>query len=154
MGALATGMRVGFAAATLLAGRPGRPESLAERPRTRRMLMGTQVAHPERLDAAEIAEALRAISRSPIVRPLAKSVLTEPFRALPHDPSVPVRIVWPERDRVIPFAGFGEPMMARLPGAELVRMRSVGHVPMSDDPVSVAERVLEVTSARDAADAG
>ena len=149
MGAIATVMRASFAAATLLAGKPGRPEALAGHPRTRRLLMGTQVAHPDRLDPAEIAEALYAIGRSPIVRPLAKSVLHEPFRALPHDPDVPIRVVWPERDRVIPFRAFGAPMIDRLPGAELVRMASVGHVPMSDDPVSVAERILEVTEARD-----
>lgn len=148
MGAIATTMRASFALATLLAGRPGRPEALASHPRTRRLLMATQVAHPERLDSAEIAEALRAISRSPIVRPLAKSVLTEPFRALPRDPDVPIRLVWPERDRVIPWATFGAPMLDRLPGAELVRMRSVGHVPMSDDPVSVADRILDVTAPR------
>jgi pimeloyl-ACP methyl ester carboxylesterase len=152
MGAIATLMRVSFAAATLAAGKPGRPEALAEHPRTRRMLMGTQVAHPERLDTAEIAEALRAISRSPIVRPLAKSVMTEPFHTLRPDADVPIRIVWPEHDRVIPFRGFGAPMMDRLPGAEIVRLSSVGHVPMSDDPVSVAERILEVTTARDARD--
>ena len=114
--------------------------------------MGTQVAHPERLDPAEIADALRAISRSPIVRPLARSVLREPFRTLPHDPDVPIRIVWPEHDKVIPYRAFGAAMMDRLPGAELVRMASVGHVPMTDDPVSVAERILEVTGARDGRD--
>ena len=152
MGAIATVMRVSFALATVLAGKPGRPEALATRPLTRRLLMGTQVAHPERLDTAEIAEALRAISRSPIVRPLARSVLTEPFRPLPADPDVPVRIVWPEQDKVIPFRAFGAPILARLPGAELVRLASVGHVPMTDDPTSVAERILEVTLARDARD--
>lgn len=152
MGAIATTMRASFAAATLVAGRPGRPEALAEHPRTRRLLMGTQVAHPERLDPAEIADALRAISRSPIVRPLARSVLSEPFRTLPHDPDVPIRVVWPEHDKVIPYRAFGAAMMDRLPGAELVRMASVGHVPMTDDPVSVAERILEVTTARDERD--
>jgi pimeloyl-ACP methyl ester carboxylesterase len=64
---------------------------------------------------------------------------------LPAEPDRPVRIVWPEQDRVIPFEHFGRPMMARLPGAELVRMSGVGHVPMTDDPVGVTVKILEVT---------
>jgi pimeloyl-ACP methyl ester carboxylesterase len=41
-------------------------------------------------------------------------------------------------------------MLARLPGAELVRLDGVGHVPMSDDPAAVAELILQVTQAADA----
>ena len=42
-------------------------------------------------------------------------------------------------------------MLERLPGAELIRLRGVGHVPMSDDPARVAELILEVTAAVDGA---
>jgi len=31
-------------------------------------------------------------------------------------------------------------------GAELIHLRGVGHVPMSDDPARVAELILEVTA--------
>jgi pimeloyl-ACP methyl ester carboxylesterase len=58
-------------------------------------------------------------------------------------------LVWGDRDRVIPFAGFGSAMLDRLPGAELIHLRDVGHVPMSDDPAGVAELILEVTAAVD-----
>lgn len=150
---LLASMRTSFAVAAVLAGSPGRPEALAANPRARRALLGTQVADPDRLDPAEVAEALRAIRRSPIVRPLLKTVVHEPFEPLPADPTVPVRIVWPERDRVIPFAHYGAPMMERLPGAELVRTSGVGHVPMSDDPLGVTDRILEVTGAVDRRDA-
>lgn len=146
MAALAAGMRTSFLVASVLAGRPGRPEALAASPRARQLLLGTQVAHPEHLDDAEVAEALRAIRRSPVVRPLIKTIRDAPLSELPHDPSVPVRVVWPWRDRVIPFADYGSAMMSRLPGAELVRMDGIGHVPMSDDPAGVAERILEVTA--------
>jgi pimeloyl-ACP methyl ester carboxylesterase len=50
---------------------------------------------------------------------------------------------------VLPFAAFGAPMLDRLPGAELVRLGGVGHVPMSDDPVTVANLILDVTRAAD-----
>jgi hypothetical protein len=40
-------------------------------------------------------------------------------------------------------------MLERLPGAEFIRLKGVGHVPMSDDPARVAELILEVTRAAD-----
>ena len=45
----------------------------------------------------------------------------------------------------------GAAMLERLPGAELIRLRGVGHVPMSDDPAGVAELILQVTAAVDGA---
>jgi pimeloyl-ACP methyl ester carboxylesterase len=43
-------------------------------------------------------------------------------------------------------------MVERLPGAELIRLRRVGHIPMSDDPGGVAKLILEVTTAVDLAE--
>lgn len=135
-------MRLSF----LLGGRLApRADAIARSPRARRLLLGSQVAYPDRLEPAEVAEELRAITRSPVVRPLIRVLRRHPLLPLPDDPDRPIRIVWPERDRVIPFEHYGAPMMARLPGAELVRMRGVGHVPMTDDPVGVTEKILEVT---------
>jgi pimeloyl-ACP methyl ester carboxylesterase len=133
-------------AAFLLGGRLApRADAIARSPRWRRLLLGSQVQYPDRLEPAEVAEELRAITRSPVVRPLIRVLRRRPFLPLPADSDRPVRIVWPEDDRVIPFEHFGRPMMARLPGAELVRMSKVGHVPMTDDPVGVTVKILEVT---------
>jgi pimeloyl-ACP methyl ester carboxylesterase len=60
-------------------------------------------------------------------------------------------VVWAERDRIIPFERNGLPLLERVPGAELVRLPGVGHVPMSDDPEQVARLILEVTGAVDRA---
>jgi pimeloyl-ACP methyl ester carboxylesterase len=60
-------------------------------------------------------------------------------------------LVWGEQDRVLPFKHFGSPMVERLPGAELIRLAGVGHVPMYDDPARVADLILQVT--RDSTDA-
>ena len=57
--------------------------------------------------------------------------------------------MWAERDRVIPFEHFGRPLMERVPGAELVRVAGIGHVPMFDDPDAVARLILDVTGAVD-----
>jgi pimeloyl-ACP methyl ester carboxylesterase len=45
------------------------------------------------------------------------------------------------------FADYGTPLLERVPGAELVMLPGVGHVPMSDDPALVANTILEVTAA-------
>jgi pimeloyl-ACP methyl ester carboxylesterase len=62
------------------------------------------------------------------------------------DVQCPVRIAWAERDRTIPFKSYGRPMLAAIPGAELVTMPGVGHVPTYDDPGLVVDTILAVTS--------
>jgi len=59
---------------------------------------------------------------------------------------VPVTIAWAARDRIL------EPIQALrarevLPGARHVTLDGCGHVPMSDDPATVAGIILE-TAAR------
>lgn len=153
VGTLLATMRAGFILGAALAGKPGRPEALADSPRARRALLGVQVADPDRMDHAEIAEGLRAIRRSPGVLPLLKSLIQEPFEPLPSEPDRPIRLVWPERDQVLPFRYYGVAMARRLPGVELVRMAGIGHVPMSDDPQGITDRILEVTRRIDQRDA-
>jgi pimeloyl-ACP methyl ester carboxylesterase len=89
---------------------------------------------------------IRAGALAPVVAPLLRELPLRQVQPLPVARDYPVRLVWGDRDRVIPFAGFGSAMLERLPGAELIRLRDVGHVPMSDDPARVAELILEVTA--------
>lgn len=58
----------------------------------------------------------------------------------------PIRIVWPDRDRVLPSQRFGIPTLDRIPDAQLRRIADVGHVPMSDAPAKVAALILYVTT--------
>jgi pimeloyl-ACP methyl ester carboxylesterase len=94
---------------------------------------------------------IHASSQSPVVDPLLRVLHLSPVDPLPADRDYPVRLVWADRDLVLPFRHFGSPMLERLPGAELIRLSGVGHVPMSDDPARVAELILEVTRAVDGA---
>lgn len=55
----------------------------------------------------------------------------------------PVRIAWGMRDRMLPFMRYGAPMVSAVPGAELVFMPNVGHVPMIDDPHLVSRVIQE-----------
>jgi pimeloyl-ACP methyl ester carboxylesterase len=114
-------------------------------------LLAGQVAYPRRVPPEALAAFIRAGALAPIVAPLLRDLPLRQVQPLPVARDYPVRLVWGDRDRVIPFDGFGAAMLERLPGAELIRLRGAGHVPMSDDPARVAELILEVTAAVDGA---
>ena len=62
---------------------------------------------------------------------------------------LPVTIGWGDRDRLLlPRQG----VRARriVPGSRLVRLRGCGHVPMQDDPATVARVILDTTRSLDA----
>ena len=129
-----------------------RAETLAERRLMRWAMLARQVAHPHRVPKDMLATYIHATGHSPIVEPLLRVLHLRPVDPLPAERDYPVRLVWGEQDRVLPFKHFGSPMFERLPGAELIRLEGVGHVPMYDEPARVAELILQVTrDARDAA---
>jgi pimeloyl-ACP methyl ester carboxylesterase len=145
MALLTAGMRAGF---ELMENRGDWLERLAHTPRGRRLLLSSQVAHPERYDPGQLVADIRAIRNAPVVRPLLGVLMDKPLAPLP-DPGCPVRVVWAKKDRVIPFQHYGEPMLELVPSAELIMLDGVGHVPMSDRPDTVARLILEVTDAVD-----
>jgi pimeloyl-ACP methyl ester carboxylesterase len=128
-----------------------RAEAIAERRLLRWALLAGQVAHPHQVPHQSLVTYIQASGRSPVVDPLLRVLHLNPTDPLPAQRDYPVRLVWAERDLVLPFKHFGSPMLERLPGAELIRLSGVGHVPMSDDPARVAELILEVTRAVDSA---
>jgi pimeloyl-ACP methyl ester carboxylesterase len=128
-----------------------RAEAIVERRLLRWALLAGQVAHPHHVPRESLVTYIHASGQSPVVEPLLRVLHLNPVDPLPVDRDYPVRLVWADRDRVLPFKHFGSPMLERLPGAELIRLSGVGHVPMSDDPVRVAELILQVTTAVDGA---
>jgi pimeloyl-ACP methyl ester carboxylesterase len=146
--ALTGGMRVSFFVMQKLA---RRADSLARRRWVRRLLLAAQVHDPDRVPPEELAESIRTSVDAVVVVPLLRTVAGQPFARLPENPGCRVRVVWAEKDRIIPYAHFGAPLMERLPGAELVRLPGIGHVPMWDAPGEVARLILEVTAACDEA---
>ncbi|WP_428339908.1 alpha/beta fold hydrolase [Mycobacterium sp.] len=124
---------------------------IASRPLLRWPMLYTQVAHPSRVSPEAVAVSIRGAASMPGVVELLKVLPHEEQVApLPADRDYPIRLIWPQRDRVLPYQHFGASMVERLPGAELVRIDDAGHVPMSDDPAGVARLILEVTRAVDA----
>jgi pimeloyl-ACP methyl ester carboxylesterase len=128
-----------------------RAEAIVERRLLRWALLAGQVAHPHHVPHETLVTYIHASGQSPVVDPLLRVLHLSPVDPLPEDRDYPVRLVWGERDLMLPFKHFGSPMLERLPGAELIRLSGVGHVPMSDDPARVAELILEVTRAVDSA---
>jgi pimeloyl-ACP methyl ester carboxylesterase len=126
-----------------------RADAMVANPVLRRFLLAGQVAHPSRVPPEELAAVIRASSLAPVVAPLLRALPLRQVQPLPADRDYPVRLVWGDRDLVLPFHGFGAAMHERLPGAELIHLHDAGHVPMTDDPVAVAKLILEVTSAVD-----
>lgn len=117
----------------------------------RRILLAPHVVHTDRVPPEELAASIRANQDAPGVAPLFREIPRGQVQPLPADRSYPVRLVWAGADRVLPFDGFGSAMCERLPGAELVSLAGVGHVPMADDPQGVADLILGVTAAVDGA---
>ena len=126
-------------------------DAIAANALLRWFLLAGQVSHPNRVPPQELAAYIRAGALAPVVAPLLRDLPLRQVQPLPVERDYPIRFVWGDRDRVIPFDGFGSAMLERLPGAELIRLRGVGHVPMSDDPAGVAELILQVTAAVDGA---
>jgi pimeloyl-ACP methyl ester carboxylesterase len=128
-----------------------RADAIAGNALLRWPLLAGQVAHPGRVPPEELAAYIRAGGAAPAVVPLLRQIPLSQVQPLPADRDYPVRLVWADRDRVLPFDGFGAAMLERIPGAELIRLRGVGHVPMSDDPAGVADLILQVTAGVDGA---
>jgi pimeloyl-ACP methyl ester carboxylesterase len=126
-----------------------RADAIAANAVLRWPLLAGQVAYPSRVPPEELAALIRAGGAAPVVVPLLRQLPLRQVDPLPAVRDYPVRLVWGNRDRVIPFEGFGSVMLERIPGAELIRLAGVGHVPMSDNPAGVAELILEVTSGVD-----
>jgi pimeloyl-ACP methyl ester carboxylesterase len=90
-------------------------------------------------DFVELAAAARACD-------VAEDLLGTPDSFAPLDVTCPTLIAWCEHDRIFPLGEYAARARARVPGAEHVTLRGVGHVPMMDDPRLVADAILATSS--------
>jgi pimeloyl-ACP methyl ester carboxylesterase len=121
--------------------------SVLARPRSRRLFLSLAVEHGERISVSDAIGTMTDNAGCTVIDEFMASIRRDgPLAGPLSAPDCPIRVAWPDRDRLIPFERYGVPLLAAVPGAELVRLPGVGHVPMSDDPQLVARTILEVTA--------
>jgi pimeloyl-ACP methyl ester carboxylesterase len=123
-----------------LADRLGPSAERAARTRAMRQLVYTSLmAHPSRVPVDHVLGDVRGFMYA---RPTLRTLLAaaEPFTD-PIPPDVPVTIAWSGRDLVLP-TWQSRTAKQRLPEAEHIVLRGMGHVPMWDNPQAVAKVLL------------
>lgn len=119
-------------------------------PLVRRLLMSRAMKRGDLMTADELKAAIVAMPNTHVLPGLIAAAQRDgSIDPIPHT-DVPIRIAWAQHDLVVPFDRHGKPMLERVPSAEHVTLRGVGHVPMHDDPQAVARTILEVTNRRPA----
>ncbi|MDB5974196.1 MAG: alpha/beta hydrolase [Nevskia sp.] len=112
----------------------------------RRFLGRSTMEHADRVPTSEFRDSLRALANTRLLPGLLRAMgLHGPIA--PMEAKVPIRIAWSERDAVIPFDRYGQPMLARISGAGSTMVSGAGHVPMYDNPQQVAEQILQISCA-------
>lgn len=111
----------------------------------RGILNAAIVAHPSRLPAEQaIGDAEAFFRATDAVEQILKEKLTFTEAAdIPAD--VPVTIAWGEKDRLL-LPSQARVAKRQLPNATFILLRDCGHVPMTDDPRSVARIILQGSS--------
>ncbi len=121
-------------------------ERMMANPRYRKMLLRGAMERGDLIPAEDLLGMSADLQACTMLDGLLASLrVTGPTRALAIEADCPVRLVWAQRDRTIPFKRYGTPWATVLPNAELMQLAGVGHVPMYDDPGLVTRTVLEFT---------
>jgi pimeloyl-ACP methyl ester carboxylesterase len=107
----------------------------------RRVVLGMNMAHPERVTHAEALDIVRAYALAPGY-PATNLAMRRAVFAGPAGIDVPVTLAWGERDRLV------RPPRTPPPGWRTVVLPDCGHLPMWDDPPLVTRVIRETASAR------
>jgi pimeloyl-ACP methyl ester carboxylesterase len=132
------GMRARARVAAPLAG------ALAANPVTRASLLAPMRARPWRVPAEDGAAEIRAFGRAPGFQPTLRRTVAAATAVGLGDIDVPVRVCSGTRDVMLGLVTAPR-FAAAIGGAELHRLPGCGHVPMADDPASVAAAIGGLT---------
>jgi pimeloyl-ACP methyl ester carboxylesterase len=100
-------------------------------------------SRPWRADPEDVVYGVRALARSHFL-PTHEAMIADRCHGL-GEIACPVLILWGTRDLLLPVRQ-GPRFAQRIPGARLVELPGLGHVPMADDAELVARAVLDFTS--------
>jgi pimeloyl-ACP methyl ester carboxylesterase len=129
---------------TMQSSRPLKPylPKLAQSAFGRGILNAAIIAKPSQMTAEQAIGDAQAFFRAKdaVDQILAGKISFTEAAAIPAD--VPVTIAWGEKDRLLPLR---QARLAKrhLPNARFVMLSGCGHVPMTDDPKSVARILLQ-----------
>ena len=115
-------------------------EPLLKRPRGRVLAFGGLVGKPQQTPAAEAIDATRNLAASPGFDGTVNAITKDRFTR-GDEIGVPVTLVWGTRDAIL-FPWQAKRALKELPRARLVRLPGAGHVPMWDDPETIARELL------------
>lgn len=124
-----------------------RLDPLLKRPRSRKLLLRSVMEHGDRVSAGEARAQIDEVLDCVVFDDLLQSIAGSGGLIAAERADYPIRIAWSGNDRTIPLERYGRPLVANNPGAELVILPGVGHVPMFDDPALVVRTILDVTTA-------
>ena len=119
-------------------------DTLARNMLCRTILLSGVSSRPWRADPAACAESLRLFAGAPGWEATLVELHADQPREL-GSIKCPVRIVWGSRDTLL-LPRQADRFVREIPGAELVRLPGLGHVPMGDDPETIADSILEFTA--------
>lgn len=112
----------------------------------RRLVLRDVAEHGDRLSAAQTLEATRDLLGCTI----AEDILPTDEEIAPLDPlPCPITLAWSGDDKLLPLEVNGPVARGRIPQARFVELAGVGHVPMIDDPESVARTILRAAGTID-----
>jgi pimeloyl-ACP methyl ester carboxylesterase len=123
-------------------GRAKKMSELAARKHVRRVLLRLMAEHADRMTPAQAAAAFEDLAGCTVLPDILDGARANgPIQPI-IDTGCRLRIAWSLNDRVLPFMRYGAPMLAAVPTAEFELLPGVGHVPMIDDPVLIANTIL------------
>jgi len=131
-----------FRAAAAL-GRVKDMPNLVARKHVRRILLRLMAEHADRMTPEQVAAAFEDIAGCTALPDILDGARDNGPIEPVHDVGCGVRIAWGLNDRMLPFMRYGAPMLAAVPAAEFKLLPGVGHVPMIDDPVLIANTILD-----------
>jgi pimeloyl-ACP methyl ester carboxylesterase len=115
-------------------------ESLARRPRFRRLAMLEVNEHGERLGPDEVVRSIRDHAATPVFDELLKNLVRGDGLTGLDRVTVPVHLVWGRHDKVLPIS-HAEYFRRHLPHATWQELDHSGHVPFPDEPEAILQAI-------------